>query len=112
MSIYETGLKPRPANHTPLTPLSLFRRTAAVYPDRVATRYGGQKRTWGEMARRVAAFAERLKSLGIGRDDTVAVFAPNTPAALEMARYSAITSIGMRATTSQTPRGTIIKSSR
>ena len=85
MSIYETGLGQRPANYTPLTPLSLFRRTAAVYPDRIATRYGSQQRTWGEMARRVAAFAERLKSLGIGRDDTVAVFAPNTPAALEMA---------------------------
>ena len=85
MSIYEQGLGQRPANYTPLSPLSLFRRTAAVYPDRLAIRYGYQQRTWGEMALRVAAFAERLVSLGIGRDDTVAVLSPNTPAALELA---------------------------
>ncbi|MCP5182613.1 MAG: AMP-binding protein [Pseudomonadales bacterium] len=85
MSIYEQDLGRCPANHVPLSPLSLLRRTAAVYPHKTATVYGEQQRTWGELAGRVAAFADQLTQLGIRRDDTVAVLAPNTPAALEMA---------------------------
>lgn len=85
MSIYEEGLGRRPANYVPLSPLSLLQRTAVVYPERIATVYGATEKTWAETARRVGAFAERLWSLGIKRDDTVAVLSPNTPAALEMA---------------------------
>jgi len=85
MSIYEEGLDERPANYVPLSPLSLLRRTASVYPERIATVYGEAATTWGTTLKRVNAFADQLRSLGVRRDDTVAVLSPNTPAALEMA---------------------------
>ena len=37
MSIYEQDLGPRAANFVPLSPISLLARTAAVYPDQIAT---------------------------------------------------------------------------
>ena len=37
---YGTGLDQNAANYTPLTPLSLLRRTAQVYPKRVAVIHG------------------------------------------------------------------------
>ena len=85
MSIYEQGLAPRAANFVPLSPISLLARTAAVYPDQVATEYAGVTRTWASTHARCRAFAAALRSLDIGKGDTVAVLSPNTPAALELA---------------------------
>ena len=80
---YDSGLQKTAANFAPLTPLSFLKRTAAVYPDRPALVYGERRFTWRETARRCRALASALTGLGIGKGDTVAVFAPNVPAIFE-----------------------------
>ena len=84
-SKYEVGLGKRRANHTPLSPVSLIRRTARVYPDHPAVHYGAANRTWGETYRRSASLAGALRSRGAGTATTVAALLPNTPAAVELA---------------------------
>jgi len=85
MSIYDSDLAQGPHNSVPLTPLSLLARTAHVYPDAVAVRYGSTVTTWGETYRRCLALADGLRKAGVERNQTVAVFAPNTRAAVEVA---------------------------
>ena len=94
MSIYDTDLDQGPHNSVALSPLSLIARTAHVYPEAVAIRYGGaestssapdQVFTWGETYQRCLRLADGLRKLGVGKNDTVAVLAPNTPAAVEVA---------------------------
>lgn len=85
MSIYDTDLDQGPHNSVALTPLSLIARTAHVYPNATSIRYGEQVNTWGETYERCVRLADGLTRAGIGKNDTVAVFAPNTPAAVEVA---------------------------
>lgn len=85
MSIYDQGLEPGRHNNVPLTPLSLLQRTGQVYPDQIAVRYGDRVSTWGETLERCLRFATALRTLGIQKNDTVAVLAPNTLAAVEVA---------------------------
>ena len=82
-SPYDSGLDRNAANFAPLTPLSFLRRTAAIYPDRTAVLHGEERFTWRQTERRCRALASALAGLGIGKGDTVAVFAPNVPAILE-----------------------------
>ena len=82
-SFYESGLGMNAANHVPLTPISLIRRTAAVYPDRIAVIHGATRRTWSETWERSRRLASALTRLGVGRDDTVAMMAPNVPEYVE-----------------------------
>ncbi len=79
----ETGLAPVPANFAPLTPLSFLPRTAEVYPGRTAVVHGATRRTWAETYARCRRFASALRQRGIGKGDTVAVMAPNTPPMFE-----------------------------
>ena len=72
-----------PANHVPLSPLSFLARTAAVYPKRLAVVHGDRRITWAESYARCRRLASALAARGIGPGDTVAVMAPNVPAALE-----------------------------
>ncbi|MEM9726311.1 MAG: acyl-CoA synthetase [Pseudomonadota bacterium] len=72
-----------PANFAALSPVSFLKRTAAVFPDRVAVRYGDLSRTWAETDARCRRLASALRGLGVGPGDTVAIIAPNTPALLE-----------------------------
>jgi len=85
MSIYDTDLEQGPHNSVALTPLSLIRRTAHVYPDAIAVRYGRQTRTWRQTFERCLRLADGLRKAGVKKNDTVAVLAPNTPAAVEVA---------------------------
>lgn len=80
---YAENLDPNPANHVPLTPLTLLERAASVFPDRVAVIHGERRLTWREVYGRCRQFASALHKRGIGRGDTVAVLAPNTPAHFE-----------------------------
>jgi len=80
---YDLGLDKNLANYTPLTPLSFLRRTAAVYPQRLAVVHGGYRATWRETYARCRRLASALAARGVGRKDTVAVIAPNIPAVLE-----------------------------
>jgi fatty-acyl-CoA synthase len=85
MNKYDLDLGKREANYTPLSPLSFLRRTAEVYPDRAAVRYGTETRSWGETYRRCIRLADALRRRGVGKGDTVAVLCPNTPPAVEVA---------------------------
>jgi fatty-acyl-CoA synthase len=78
-------LAQRPANFTPLSPLSLLKRTERVHPERLAQIHGSIRRTWGEVGERCRRLASGLQSLGVERGDTVALLAPNTPEAFECA---------------------------
>ena len=71
------------ANHAPLSPLSFIKRTADVFPDRLAIVHGPHCATWAETYARCRRMASALAARGVGRGDTVAVMAPNTPAMVE-----------------------------
>ncbi len=80
---YEVNLDRTAANHVPLSPLSFIRRTAAVYPHRIAVIHGSIQRDWAETYRRCVRLASALAGRGIGVGDTVAVMAPNLPELFE-----------------------------
>ena len=73
----------RPANCVPLSPLSFLRRAALAHPGRIATVYGQRRVSWGETYARTRRLASALTRLGVGRGDTVAVMAANTPELFE-----------------------------
>jgi len=82
-SMYDRDLDKNLANHVPLSPISFLIRAARVYPDRVAVIHGERRITYAQMFERCRRMASALAALGVGRGDTVAVFAPNIPALLE-----------------------------
>ncbi|MGB0749021.1 MAG: acyl-CoA synthetase [Magnetospiraceae bacterium] len=82
-SSYDVNLDKNDANFVPLSPLSLFARSADVHPDRVAVVHGTVRRTWAETYARACAFASQLEAMGIGEGDTVAFMAANTPELFE-----------------------------
>ena len=73
----------RGANHVPLSPVSFLHRAALAHPDRTATVYGEQRRSWAEVRDRCRRLASALRGLGIGPGDTVAAMAANTPELFE-----------------------------
>ena len=82
-SAYLTGLDRNQANYTPLTPLTFLERAAYVYPDRPSVIHGAQRFTWRETYARCRRLASALARRGIGKNDTVALMAPNIPAMYE-----------------------------
>jgi fatty-acyl-CoA synthase len=82
-SAYNENLSRNDANFTPLTPLSLIRRAASVYPGRTAVIHGSRRFTWAETYARCRRLASVLSRHGVGKDDTVAVMAANVPAIFE-----------------------------
>jgi fatty-acyl-CoA synthase len=80
---YEQGLGRNAANFVALTPLTFLERAAAVWPDRTAVVHGGVRRSWGETFSRCRRLAAALAARGIGRGDTVAMLAANTPELFE-----------------------------
>ena len=73
------------ANYAPLTPLTFIERAAYVYPDKPSVVYGTQSWTWKETYARCRRLASALSRRGIGKNDTVAIIAPNTPPMYEAA---------------------------
>src|SRR5204863_726297 len=71
------------ANYAPLTPVAFLRRSAEVYPAKIAVIHGDRTFTYREFEERCRRLASALRKKGIGRGDTVAVMAPNVPALLE-----------------------------
>ena len=71
------------ANHVALSPLSMLRRTARVYPDRPAIVADGATRTYREMEERCRRLGSALARRGIGEGDVVAVLAPNIGEVIE-----------------------------
>ena len=78
-------LKKTPANFTPLSPVSMLKRTERVHPEALAQVHGDIRRNWGQVAERCKRLASALAGRGIGKGDTVALIAPNIPEALECA---------------------------
>jgi len=82
-SIFDSDLPRNAANTAPLTPLAFIARTAEVYPERLAIVHGTLRQTWGQTYARCRQLASALQRNGIGKNDTVAVLLPNTPAMVE-----------------------------
>ena len=70
-------------NHDLLSPVSFLKRSAEVFPDKVAVIYGDQRFTYSEFQSRVYRLANALKAIGVGKGDKVAFICPNTPPMLE-----------------------------
>jgi len=83
MTPFAFDLDKNPANYVPLSPLSFLRRTADVYPERLAVIHGEQRRTWRQTYTRCRRLASALQRRGVGAGDTVAIIAPNLPAMFE-----------------------------
>jgi fatty-acyl-CoA synthase len=80
---FERDLDRRPANFTPLTPLSFLAWAAGACAAKPAVIHGDRVFTYAEFYARARRLASALARRGIGRGDTVAVMAPNVPAMLE-----------------------------
>jgi len=81
--IFEVGLDRNPANYVPLSPVSILRRAARVFPGRVAVIHGERRYAYAEFEQRCRRLASALSLRGVGRGDTVAIMAPNIPAMIE-----------------------------
>ncbi len=71
------------ANYVPLTPISFLARAANFFPERTAVIHGERRYTYAELYARSRRLAHALHKAGIGKGDTVAILATNTPAMLE-----------------------------
>jgi len=69
--------------NSPLTPLTLLARTAAVFPDKTAVVHGDRRFTYRELEERVHRLASALRASGLKPGETVSVLSPNTPIMLE-----------------------------
>jgi len=83
MNIYDKDLDSNAANFTALSPISMMRRAAAVYPDKLAVIYGQRRVSWAEIFTRCASVAAALTQRGISQGDTVAVLSANLPEMFE-----------------------------
>jgi fatty-acyl-CoA synthase len=75
----DPGLRRRPANHAPLTPLTFLRRAADVFAGEVALSYGGRRETWAEHAAACRRLASALRLAGLPRGGVVGLLMANTP---------------------------------
>ena len=80
---YRQDLDRNPANHVPLTPISLIEWAADVYPGHCAVVHGDLRRSWAELYERARRLASALAARDIGDGDTVAAMLPNTPPMVE-----------------------------
>jgi fatty-acyl-CoA synthase len=64
---------------TPLTPLAFLRRSAEVFPDKIAIVYGDRRKSYREFAAEATRVAHALRGSGIQPGDRVAYMLPNIP---------------------------------
>ena len=83
MSMYDQNLDQTKANYVPLSPVSFLTRAARIYPNRTAIIHGGRQFTYAQFLERSRRLASALARAGVGKGDTVAIMAPNTPQMLE-----------------------------
>ena len=83
MSIFEQNLDRTPANYVPLSPVSFLVRAAHIYGPRVAVIHGDRRYTYAQFLERSRRLASALARVGMGKGDTVAIMAANTPEMLE-----------------------------
>jgi fatty-acyl-CoA synthase len=82
-SIFDQGLPQNAANFTALSPVSFAERTADVFPKNLAVIHGNKRFTWKQTLERSRALAAALRSVGIGKNDCVALMLANTPEMVE-----------------------------
>ena len=70
---------PRDFSPPDLTLHGLFEKTAAEYPDNVATIFFGARLTYAQLDDQANRFASALQSLGVRPGDRVAIILPNCP---------------------------------
>ncbi|MFK7944090.1 MAG: acyl-CoA synthetase [Paracoccaceae bacterium] len=80
---YLRDLDRNPANYQPLTPLSLLKRSAEVFPDRPAVVHGQVRHDYATFYSRARQLASALAQAGIRRGQTVSALLLNTPPMLE-----------------------------
>ncbi|WP_101674749.1 AMP-binding protein [Alloalcanivorax mobilis] len=80
---YEQDLPQSAANHSPLTPLAFLRRSAAVFPDKIAVIDDDRQFDYRTLLARCRQLAAGLGGLGVQDADTVAVLCPNSHEMLE-----------------------------
>jgi fatty-acyl-CoA synthase len=68
---------------TELTPVSFLRRSAFIFPEKVAVVHGDRRYTYREFAQRVHRLASGLRDAGLQKHDRVAFLCLNTPPLLE-----------------------------
>ena len=83
MPIEYNQLKKDTANYVPLSPISMLHRTADIYPQIESLIYHDRRDTWALTRERCVRIASSLAARGIGKNDTVSVFAHNTPEIFE-----------------------------
>jgi fatty-acyl-CoA synthase len=83
MTIEYDQLPKNSANFVELTPLSFLQRSADIYPQREALIYNKRRYSWSQLRSRCSRIASSLRARGIGKNDTVSVFAFNTPEMFE-----------------------------
>ena len=66
-----------------LTPVTFLRRSAEVYPARVAIVHGARRYTYAQLQERVNRLASRLRAVGLRKGERIAFLCPNIPALLE-----------------------------
>jgi len=67
------------ADRTELTPVGFLRRSAYVFPDKVAVVHGDRRTTYRAFEQRVNRLASALRAAGVEPGDRVAFLAPNLP---------------------------------
>jgi fatty-acyl-CoA synthase len=82
-SIFDQGLPQNAANFAALSPVSFAERAADVFPQRLAVIHGKKRFTWKQTLERSRALAAALRSVGIGKNDCVALMLANTPEMVE-----------------------------
>ena len=70
-------------NYELLTPVNFIKRSAEVYPNKVAMVNGQQRFTYKQFNERVNQLASALKNIGVRKGDKVAFICPNIPPMLE-----------------------------
>lgn len=83
MTIFDQNLDSNAANFVPLSPISMLRRAAMIYGDKVAVQYGDRGLTWSQVFYRSVNVAAALKARGIGQGNTVAIISANIPEMFE-----------------------------
>ena len=63
---YEDGLEQRPANYTALSPLSFLKRSASVFPEKIAIIHGELRYSYAEFYARCRRLASALAARSAG----------------------------------------------
>ncbi|WP_417251387.1 AMP-binding protein [Castellaniella sp.] len=80
---YQQGLDKQAANYSALTPISFLKRSATVFPDKIAVIDENVRFTYAQFYTRSRSMASALRQLGIQPQDTVSMLCFNTHQLLE-----------------------------